>query len=196
MLASDTLAARWAYVRAHPANLNFRYLAGPAAEQLSGRELARRFDFIFLSERMNEALVIFMLEAGLTFEDVAHLSSKVRTGRYKGYRDMPDDMNAFLLRANAKELELWQAAMEALDAKRAALEARCGARVVDAALETFERLQAAVAAACGDHVAWYHARGWGEPFGHFGDNGVAPRCVTHAVRAFMAGAGQPDGPAR
>eukprot|EP00775_Hariotina_reticulata_P001602 gene1602-1942_t len=183
-LENDTEAARWEYIKARQGNVNYNYMKGNAS---SPREVLHEYDFVFVVERMDESLVVFMLEFGLQFWDIAHLSAKNRTGKYRAAKDMPQEMNTYLETANREELQLWRLANEELDDKVAALKQRCGPDVVSDALSTFRHLQAEVFKECQNYKMWYQRRGFDYPFTHFGDQGIGPRCVQHVVSKLMRG---------
>lgn len=143
---------------------------------------------------MSAGLVVFMLEYGLTYEDIAYLPSKVRTGKYKTAKDMPADLNDYILSANQDDYALWQLANKRLDQKKAQLQDECGADIVAAALHTFGELLEEVAAGCSDYIEWYKSHGYSEPYTYSGnpglgdESGLGFRCVRHVARRFMAGA--------
>lgn len=135
-----------------------------------------------------------MLEYGLTYEDIAYLPSKIRTGKYKTTKDMPKDLNDYILSANQKDFELWQLANKRLDQKKTQLQEECGADIVAAALQKFDQLLHEVAAECSDYVEWYKSHGYSAPYTYSGtpglgdESGLGFRCVRHVARRFMAGA--------
>lgn len=135
-----------------------------------------------------------MLEYGLTFEDIAYLPSKIRTGRYKSASDMPQELNDYILSVNQQDLALWELANKRLDARRAQLLDACGADIVAASLRAFESLLARVTDECSDYIEWYHTHGFPEPFTYSGspglgdESGLGFRCVRHVTRRFIAGA--------
>lgn len=181
-LQNDTDANRWDYIKASPGNMNYNYMRGNAS---SPTEVLKMFDFIFVMERMDESLVVFMLEYGLQFADIAHLASKNRTGKYRSAKDMPAEMNAYIEKQNHEEIQLWKLANQKLDSTIAALKERCGPNVVSDALQTFRHMQAEVFKECHDFKSWYKRHHFGYPFTHFGDQGMGPRCVHHVVSKLM-----------
>jgi len=52
-------------------------------------EAAELYDFIFVTERMDESLVAFKLAFGLSWRDIAYLPSKVLHTQYQSFADMP-----------------------------------------------------------------------------------------------------------
>eukprot|EP00775_Hariotina_reticulata_P002515 gene2515-2819_t len=181
-LANDTEAARWAYIKAHPKNVNYNFVKGNAQ---GPRQALDKYNFTFVVERMEESLVVFMLEFGLEWRDIVHLSSKVRTGRYKTAKDMPAAMNSYIEEANSEEMALWRLANQQLDQKIEALGLRCGGDVLPSALETYRQLQQHVNKACGDFKGWYKSRGFAYPYAHFGDQGLGPRCIQHILMQYL-----------
>jgi hypothetical protein len=135
-----------------------------------------------------------MLQYGLTFEDIAYLPSKVRTGKYKTAKDMPQHLNDYILSVNQHDMQLWQLANRRLDEKKAELVDACGADIVSAALEAFEQQLDDIRAECSDYQGWYEAHGFDGPFTYSGSPGIGDesglgfRCVRHVTRRFMGGA--------
>jgi len=142
-----------------------------------------QYDFIFVRERFDESLVVFMILYGLDFADIVHLSSKVRTGKYPGAAKMPPALND-LIRTNSQEdVKLWVTANALLDEKIAGINEKCGGEAYMAStLAAFNRLQDTVANVCREHKKWYSDHGFSTVFTYWGDNGQAPRCCDFVVR--------------
>ncbi|WIA19512.1 hypothetical protein OEZ85_004123 [Tetradesmus obliquus] len=168
--ANDTVEHRYDFARKHfQQNLMYWYMRG----DVRGVEAAAdQYDFIFVSERMNEALVIFMLQYGLTYEDIAYLPSKVRTGKYKTAKDMPQHLNDYILSVNQHDMQLWTLANTRLDEKKAELIDACGADIVSAALDAFEQLLDEIRAECSDYQRWYEEHGFDGPYTYSGSPGI------------------------
>lgn len=103
---NDTLASRWAFATLKKGNENYVAVKGQAR---TPQEVFDMYDFIFVQERMAESVVAFMLEYGLTWQDVLQLPAKKRTGKFRSYADARE-LNDYILSKNKKELELWQLA--------------------------------------------------------------------------------------
>lgn len=135
-----------------------------------------------------------MLQYGLTYEDIAYLPSKVRTGKYKTAKDMPQHLNDYILSVNQHDMQLWTLANTRLDEKKAELIDACGADIVSAALEAFEQLLDEIRAECSDYQRWYEEHGFDGPYTYSGSPGIGDesglgfRCVRHVTRRFIAGA--------
>ncbi|KAF6255123.1 hypothetical protein COO60DRAFT_250064 [Scenedesmus sp. NREL 46B-D3] len=196
VLQGDTLEARWDFARSKVAqNYVYEYIRG---NTWTVDDAAAQYDFIFLAERMNEGLVVFMLQYGLTFQDIVYLPLKKRVGKYKTASDMPKELNDYIMDQNDLDLRLWELAHTQLDRKKAQLATRCGNATVQSALASFEQLLDEVEAECTEYVQWYSERGFDAPYTYTGlsdiayDSGNGYRCVQHVARRFMlAGPVQP-----
>uniref|UniRef100_A0A383W372 Sulfotransferase n=1 Tax=Tetradesmus obliquus TaxID=3088 RepID=A0A383W372_TETOB len=189
VLQGDTLEARWEFARSKLAqNYVYEYIKG---NTWTVDDAAAQYDFIFIAERMNEGLVVFMLQYGLTFEDIVYLPLKKRVGKYKTASDMPKELNDYIMDQNDLDMRLWELANTQLDRKKTQLATRCGNETVQSALATFEQLLDEVVAECSEYVDWYNARGFEEPYTYTGiadiayDSGNGFRCVQHVARRFM-----------
>lgn len=135
-----------------------------------------------------------MLEYGLTYEDIAYLPSKVRTGKYKTAKDMPQHLNDYIMSVNQQDMQLWQLANKRLDQKKAELLDSCGADIVASALYSFEQLLDEIRKECTEYQEWYDSHGYSGPYTYSGSPGIGDesglgfRCVRHVARRFMAGA--------
>jgi hypothetical protein len=47
------------------------------------------YDFIFVTERMDESLVAFKVAFGLSWRDIAYLPSKILNDKYETFSEMP-----------------------------------------------------------------------------------------------------------
>lgn len=189
---ADTIEARWKYAKEAEvtSNVMFEYLRGSTG---TVQEVVSKYNFIFVVERMNESLVLFMLEFGLTYADIAYLPFKQRVGKYKSVNDMPSSLNGFLLAKNGLDLELWQLANQRLDHTKWMLERRCGKRQVAAVLRMFNQLQSHISVACTKYQLWYATHNFSSTSFHDPGNpnvasqsGQGYRCVQHVVRTYQS----------
>eukprot|EP00775_Hariotina_reticulata_P001783 gene1783-2117_t len=147
----DTLDNRWAYAKRQSSDFLYHYIRGNAS---TVEAAAAKYDFIFVTERMDEALVVFMLEYGLTFLDIAYKYNNVKSKLYKPAEEMPKELNQYIIDNNQKDLQLWQIANRRLDGKVALMKQRCGATVFAAYLATFKQIQSSVQAQCANPGSW------------------------------------------
>ena len=161
----------------------FKYISGGKS---TAADAFAQYDFVFMTERFDESLVVFMLKYGLELRDIAYLKMKDRNGTYPKENDMPQESVDFIRERNELDLELWDLANSALDAQVSNLNAI--GHDVEGAREAFGALQAVVALECADFEAWYEDHGFDTMLTYWGrDNGVGSRCIGHAAR--LAGFG-------
>jgi hypothetical protein len=161
----------------------FKYIHG---DKNTARDAFQQYDFVFMTERFDESLVIFMLKYGLALRDIAYLKMKDRSGTYPREDDMPKDAIGFIKESNNLDLELWDLANAALDAEKDSLSE--AGHDVDGAMEAFAAMQAVVATECSDYEQWYEEHGFNSMLTYWGrDNGVGSRCIMHAAK--LAGFG-------
>jgi ribosomal protein S27AE len=103
-----------------------------------------------IHELLNKALVVFMLEYGLTFLDIVNKRGNTKQHLVTPIHEWPKELNQFVADNNQKDLQLWEIANKRLDEKVALLKQRCGAAVFAAHLETFRHLQGAIQMQCAD----------------------------------------------
>jgi len=98
--------------------------------------------------------VVFMLEYGLTFLDIAYITDQWPWKRlYRQPEQMPKELNQFIADHNQEDLQLWQVANKRLDEKVALMKQQCGAEVFAAYLQTFKRIpNRCTGAVCRHHV--------------------------------------------
>jgi len=143
-------------------------------------DVFQQYDFVFVTERFDESLVLFMLKYGLALRDIAFLKVK-ESGTYPREEDMPKDAIEFIKEVNILDQELWDLANVALDAEKNLL-SREG-HDVEGAMEAFAAMQAVVVAECKDYEKWYEEHGFDTMLTYWGkDNGVGSRCIMHAVK--------------
>lgn len=140
-----------------------------------------------LLSRLPAALVLFMLEYGLRFQDIVYLPSKVRTGKYKAAETMPSELNSYVMKANNQDVLLWQHANTLLDQRKQDLQQRCGEDIVATAMATFIALQGEVARQCSNFTAWYAENKLPAQYTYVNDEGWGWRCVRHVARLYMEG---------
>jgi hypothetical protein len=156
----------------------FKYIHG---EKNTATDALQQYDFVFMTERFDESLVLFMLKYGLALRDIAYLKMKDRSGTYPREEDMPKNAIEFIKERNALDLELWDLANAALDAEKASLSKE--GHDVEGAMEAFAAMQAVVAAECSNYEKWYEEHGFNTMLTYWGrDNGVGSRCIMHAVK--------------
>jgi hypothetical protein len=161
----------------------FKYTAGEAKTAAAAFD---RYDFVFVTERFDESLVVFMLTYGLTLRDVAYLRMKDRNGTYPKQPDMPTSAVNFIIERNELDMELWELAMAALDNRIAALKAE--GHDFDGLMARFAAMQAVVQRECAEYEKWYKDHGFDTMLTYWGkDNGAGNRCIASAVR--LAGYG-------
>lgn len=153
------------------------------------------YDFIFIQERFDEAVVAFALEYGLSFRDIAYTSAKNQTGKYPTKDYIPEEMLEFIEETNALDQEVYRLAEAALDSRLTAIREAYAIDPenkpdFDAVLEEFKRLQALVVEECSDHMHWYEDQGFGDGYFYSNDGGAVGegfRCVDYVARRFEAG---------
>jgi hypothetical protein len=159
----------------------FKYISGGKESPKAAYE---QYDFVFVTERFDESLVIWALKYGVPLRDIAYLRVKDRTGTYPKEEDMPAAAVDLIRSGNAMDAELWDLANAGLDTEVERL--RNAGHDVKGALRAFVALQAAVGAECSDVEQWYADRGFDTAVVQWGkDNGVGSRCVEYTAR--MAG---------
>lgn len=156
----------------------FKYIAG-------GKETAQaafgQYDFVFITERFDESLVVFMLKYGLEMRDIAYLKMKDRSGTYPRSEDMPQWVRDFILTRNELDLKLWKLGIAALDGEIEQL--RAAGHDVEGAMERYRLMQAVVERECADYERWYEKHEFDTMLTYWGkDNGAGPRCLAHATR--------------
>jgi hypothetical protein len=181
-LSNETEASMWPFIKRHPKEVNYNFLKGNAN---SPKEVLDRFDYVFIAERWEESLAVFMLEFGLEWKDIAHLPAKAYTGPHSNADDLPDGIKSFIDESNKNERTFWKLANTRLDEKIEALARRCGGKLLPATLDTMRQLLQQVVADCTDFKGWYHRYGFDYPYTHYGDQGIGPRCVRHSVGMFL-----------
>ncbi|KAL4521364.1 hypothetical protein Ndes2437B_g08044 [Nannochloris sp. 'desiccata'] len=175
-------------------NLMFKDIADKPKEATPFDAL-QPYDFIFVQERFDEAVVAFALEYGLTFRDIAYTSAKNQTGRYPTKDSIPAEMIEFIEETNALDQEVYRLAEASLDSRITAIrEAHSidpeSKPDFDAVLEKFRRLQAHVVEECSDHMRWYKDQGFHDGYFYNNDGGAVGegfRCVDYVARRFEAG---------
>ncbi len=178
----------------HEANLIFKDIADTPNAQ-TPFDAVQPYDFIFVQERFNEAVVAFALTYGLTFRDIAYTSAKNQTGRYPKKDSIPPEMIEFIEETNSLDQEVYRLAEASLDSRIAALrEAHSvdpeNTPDFDAVVEQFKKLQAHVVEECSDHMRWYKDEGFSNGYFYSDDGGAVGegfRCVDYVARRFEAG---------
>lgn len=195
VMQTDTTDRRWQYAREAEdvsRNFLFKYLKGSAS---TAEEVVNKYKFLFVVERMDESLVVFMLTYGLTFSDIAYVPLKQRHGKYKTAQEMPKELNDYILAHNQLDLQLWRLANQRLTTVRQNLEQRCGASTVSDALATFKQLKALLVKECVQHLdRWYKNNAhlnWfnGSEFRSANvasRSGEGYRCVRQVVQTFVS----------
>lgn len=116
-----------------------------------------------------------MLLYGLSFEDIAYLPSKNKTGSYKTAADMPQDMNSYIEQNHQLDILLWQLANKRLDAAISSLQSKCGVGHFQQHLKAFKALQRFIRETCSDYKGWHEKHGIPGPYAYVADNGVGYR---------------------
>jgi hypothetical protein len=148
--------------------------------------VASNYDFIFIQERLEESLVAFAIEYNLGLADIAHLSAKVRTGKYPDASKLPTEINDLVRSKTGTDLELWQHANRLLDRRIATISQQCGGTAYfEAMVARFREVQALVAEECDPYKEWYKQHGFTTMLSYWSDNGEGPRCRDHVVRQIM-----------
>ena len=175
----DTLANRRTFASRLKEDSIFNYVKGNAT---TAQEAFDQYNFMFVQERMFESLVVFMLDFGLDYWDIAHISTKIRTGMYKQADEMPEELNQYIESRNSKDAELWKLANEDLDRRIARIGKRCGSSYFDEALDLFNSIQDAVYDECTNYEDWYKAHDFNTSLTYWFDNGKGPRCTEYVAR--------------
>lgn len=175
----------------------FRYIQG---NKETPEEVVAQYDFIFIQERFLESLVVFAIDYGLSLIDVAHLSTKVRTGKYPTQEALPTQLIQRLSEMTKKDREIYDLALARLDKrieeirrdsyKKGTLDNSPTADY-DGMLENLGRLQAAIETECADFPAWHEANGFSS--GYFtsvvnendADPGIGQRCLDYVSRKWL-----------
>lgn len=164
-------------------NPQLNYIRGDAVDVESA---AAQYGLIFVRERLEESLVVFMILYGLDFADIVHLSSKVRTDMYPDSERMPVELNELVERKSREDARLYARANALLDDKIATINKNCkGEAYFASMLAVFSRLQATVVDECEGYNRWYEEHGFSTVLTYWNDNGVAPRCRDFVVRREM-----------
>jgi hypothetical protein len=171
-------------------NFQFDYLKGDRytrKEEVTGESVASSYAFLFVQERLHESLVAFAILFNLDFDDIVHLSSKVRTGKYPDASQVPAEINELVRRQGRRDLEMWEHANKLLDGHITTISQHCGGDgYFKEMLELFQKLQEAVATECGDNYEeWYNKHGFNTTLAYFKDNGLGPRCRDHVVKTVL-----------
>ncbi|TFJ83448.1 hypothetical protein NSK_005288 [Nannochloropsis salina CCMP1776] len=162
---------------------SLNYIRGDAVDVESA---AAQYGLIFVRERLEESLVVFMILYGLDFADIVHLSSKVRTDMYPDSEKMPVELNELVERKSREDARLYARANALLDDKIATINKNCkGEAYFASMLAVFSRLQATVVDECEGYNRWYEEHGFSTVLTYWNDNGVAPRCRDFVVRREM-----------
>lgn len=129
------------------------------------------YDFIFVTERMDESLVAFKLVFGLSWRDIAYLPSKILNDKYETFYDMPLQKQRRVLQILSPKIESDLAfhsyASHRLNETISEIDSFYGQGTYQKQLECFKHIIEEVGRTCGH--------------GHFGnrwgDNGKNFRCI-------------------
>ena len=148
------------------------------------RSAAERFDFIFVTKRMDESVVAFKITHGLSWGDVLFLPSKMIV--YNRFQNMnateQEAVRAILFKAPSfkEDVKFYQYASQRLDRVIAEIQERTGA--FEEQLGCFQRLQRLAQDSCNDGSVPSEERG-----ARFGDNGRNFKCVERIARLYGGG---------
>jgi len=167
-------------------NKQLKYLgdSGEEKEKLTVESVASAYDFLFVKERLHESLVAFAILFNVDFDDIAHVASKVRTGKYADASQIPAEINELVRSKTAKDLALWEHANKLLDEHIVKINKNCGGEgYFREILGKFGQIEEAVSNICADgYKEWYEEFGFNTTLSYRRDNGQAPRCRDHVVK--------------
>lgn len=167
-------------------NKQLEYLgdSGVEKEKLTVESVASAYDFLFVKERLHESLVAFAILFNVDFDDIAHVASKVRTGKYTDASQVPAEINELVRSKTAKDLALWEHAYKLLDEHIVKINKNCGGGdYFKELLRKFGQIEEAVSDVCADgYKEWYKEFGFNTTLSYWRDNGQAPRCRDHVVK--------------
>ncbi|KAM3572676.1 hypothetical protein VYU27_005307 [Nannochloropsis oceanica] len=167
-------------------NKQLKYLgdSGEEKEKLTVESVASAYDFLFVKERLHESLVAFAILFNVDFDDIAHVASKVRTGKYTDASQIPAEINELVRSKTAKDLALWEHANKLLDEHIVKINKNCGGEgYFREILEKFGQIEEAVSNICAEgYKEWYEEFGFNTTLSYRRDNGQAPRCRDHVVK--------------
>ena len=182
----------------------FRYIRG---NKETPEEAVAQYDFIFVQERFQESLVVFAIEYGLSLIDIAHLSTKVRTGQYPLRKTLPSRLIKEISQVTKNDHKVHQLAVARLDRRIQELRSQHKKNGVinspdfDGMLNNLRRLQIEIEAECSNFMAWHSAHGFST--GYFthviqendADPGIGQRCLDYVSRKWLLKSLQrhPDG---
>jgi hypothetical protein len=129
------------------------------------------YDFIFVTERMDESLVAFKVAFGLSWRDIAYLPSKILNDKYETFSEMPlqkqRQVSQILSPKIESDLAFHSYASRRLNETIAQIDSFYGQGTYQRQLECFKHVIEEVGRTCGD--------------GHFEnrwkDNGKNFRCI-------------------
>lgn len=104
--------------------------------------ILEQYDYVFVTERFDESLVLFSLTFGIPLRTLQYSSQlKNRQGIRPTASMKPDWLNNYTMYFYPNDLILWELANSKLDAQKAAIAERCGGHVVEDTLQNFKYLQ-------------------------------------------------------
>jgi hypothetical protein len=172
----------------------FRYIRG---NKETPEEAVAQYDFIFVQERFQESLVVFAIEYGLSLIDIAHLSTKVRTGQYPSRKTLPSRLVKEISQVTKNDHKVYQLAVARLDKRIQELRSLhkknnlINSPDFDGMLNNLRRLQIEIEAECSNFTAWHSTHGFST--GYFthvvqendADPGIGQRCLDYVSRKWL-----------
>ena len=152
------------FLRSTESNVQSQYAFG-------GDFDAELYDFIFVTERMDESLVAFKLAFGLSWRDIAYLPSKVLNDKYDTFSEMPlqkqRQVSQILSSKIESDLAFHSSASHQLNETISQIDSFYGQGTYQRQLDCFKHVIEEVGRTCGE--------------GHFesrwNDNGKNFRCI-------------------
>mmetsp|Transcript_6066 Transcript_6066/g.37599 ORF Transcript_6066/g.37599 Transcript_6066/m.37599 type:complete len:341 (-) Transcript_6066:2313-3335(-) len=109
----------------------YRYTRGDVNNS-NAEDVLNQYDFVFVTERFDESLILFKLKYNLTLEDVQYkVPAKFREGKYPSAKDKPQWLNNATMSYFPTDLRIWQIANKKLDDLRRKVIEKCGERALE-----------------------------------------------------------------
>ena len=109
----------------------YRYTRGDVNNG-NAEDVLNQYDFVFVTERFDESLLLFKLKYNLTLEDVHYkVAEKFRKGMYPTATDKPQWLNNATMSYYPTDLRIWQVANRNLDDLRQKVIEKCGERALE-----------------------------------------------------------------
>lgn len=135
---NDTTTAYLNFVK-RTEDFVYHYVRGDVSNH-DARDVLDQYDFVFVTERFDESLVLFKFKYNLNIQDIQYkVAEKLRTGEYPSAEDRPQWLNNATMSYFPTDLAIWELANKRLDDLRQKVVEECGEFMLELAEFELER---------------------------------------------------------